>query len=188
MHRKSNNMKKVCLIGFFSLLCYTVSFTDTLRIAKVESNTEQNVASKILDAIYQRLDVPVRFVELPGQRALELSSTGAMYGEVIRIFELETMYPSLVRVPTPYYFPETVVFSKKYDFEVSRWTSLLDYRVGIARGMKYYEIQLEGAEHLEKVNDVDILMQMLDLNRVDIVSLSTTTFMKNIKTWFPKWI
>ncbi len=168
MSKKSINFKKLYLLVMF-VLCCTISYSETLKIAKVEGNIHQELASKLLEEIYQRLDVPVEFVELPGERALVLSSEGVVDGEVIRIFELEDMYPTLVRVPTPFSYADTVVFSKNHNFEVSGWSSLKDYKVGISRGMKYYEIKLQGAKHIEKVNDNIILMQMLNLDRVDIV-------------------
>lgn len=162
-------IKKAVLLLSFIIIINSFSYSEVVKIARVEGNIEQTVASKILEEVYKRANIPVEFVDLPGQRALELSSTGLIDGETIRIFELDTMYPTLVRVPTPYYYPETVVFTKKQDFEVSGWESIINYKIGIVRGMKYYEIQLKDAKNVEKVNDVEKLMQMLDLERIDVV-------------------
>lgn len=164
-------MKKLFLVGMFLFVIstYTNSYSETLTIAKVEGNIHQELGAQLLEEIYKRVNVSIEFIELPGQRALELSSAGEVDGEVIRIAKIGTMYPSLIRIPTAYSYAENVVFSKNHNLNVSGWASLKNYKVGIARGMKHYEIQLEGTRRVEKINDNSILIQMLDLDRVDVV-------------------
>ncbi|MBF0226351.1 MAG: transporter substrate-binding domain-containing protein [Desulfobacterales bacterium] len=140
-----------------------------LKIAKMDSPDHQILIPRVVAKAYQRLNIPVEFIELPGKRALEESSTGVIDGELARVFEIGIAYPTLIRIPTPIYWFEPTVFSKKIRFKVKGWNSLKSYEIGTMRGMRFAEIGLSGFKNVQIVENYTSLFQMLNADRVDIV-------------------
>src|SRR5207244_8498992 len=56
-----------------------------IRLARITDIPDQYVGGEILRAVYGRLNITVAFEDVPGKRALALSSTGELDGEVHRI-------------------------------------------------------------------------------------------------------
>ncbi len=106
---------------------------------------------------------------MPGRRALRESSEGRIDGEVHRIFSIGKDYPTLIRVPTPINYIEPTVFSKNERFAVTGCPDLKDYRIGIVRGVRHAEACTQDMKYVQIVGHSNLLMQILDKGRVDIV-------------------
>jgi len=162
-------MVRYCLFGLF-LIFYSLSgYCEPFRIAIIQNTPDQQVAAQVLKVIYRQLNIPVAFVELPGKRALAESSSGKLDAEAQRIYQIGEIYPSLIRVPTPFMSWEVTAFSKKYPFTMAGWSSLKGYDVAMVRGMKYAEIGLRqaGVNNVVTLDDVGEMMKILQADRVD---------------------
>lgn len=142
-----------------------------LKIATMES-PDHELIKRVVGKAYERLGVPVTFVEMPGKRALVESAKGALDGELSRVYQVGEDHPSLVRVPTPVFWFEPTVFTRELDFRVDGWQSLKGYRIGIERGMVYAERGTHGFPSVLSVDSPSSLFRLLELGRVDLVVYS----------------
>jgi len=140
-----------------------------LTFTQIVDTPDQAIGAVIVKAAYAKLDIPVKFVILPGKRALAESSEGRADGEVHRIFEIGAEYPTLLRVPTPINYIEPSVFSKKHEFEVTDCAALKGYQIGIVRGVKHSQLCTQGMENVFVGDDLTGVMRMLDAGRIDLL-------------------
>ena len=138
-----------------------------LVITVVTSGTFTNTGKTILQEAYNRVGVPIEFVNYPGERALILSNDGVTDGELFRIDNMNEKYPNLVKVPVSYIPDEAVVFSK-IDFTVDGWQSLKSYKIGVRRGNKFVEHNTQKMLRYFAKGEKQ-MFEMLALDRVDIV-------------------
>src|SRR4029079_1090827 len=96
---------------------------------------DQYVGGEILRAIYGRLNIAVEFADVPGKRALALSSAGELDGEVHRIANIAQTYPTLLQVSPAINYIEPSVFTTALRFDVRGWDSIRNYSIGIVRGV-----------------------------------------------------
>jgi len=144
-----------------------------LTISVLENSPSSLIYSKILKEVYKRAGIPLDFVVMPTQRSLVQSSNGLIDGELVRIYKVGEIYPTLIRVPTPYTFFESTAFSKIPDvLPEEGWNGLSDYRVGMVRGMKHAEWGLKDIESVVAVNITKQLFDMLEYGRIDIAVTS----------------
>ena len=160
-------------IGLFviclTLFCTTSHSEEPLRFAQIVDTPDQVIGAEILEVAYKRLGIPIKIVQMPGRRALRESSEGRIDGEIHRILSIGNDYPTLIRVPTPINYIEPTVFSKNERFAVTGCPDLKDYRIGIVRGVRHAEACTRGMKHVQIVGHSNLLMQILDKGRVDIV-------------------
>lgn len=140
----------------------------TLRLARLDGVPDQRIGGEILKAAYARLGIDVQFVAVPPLRSLVESSEGRLDGEVQRILNVETQYPSLVAVRPSINFIEPSAFVKKLDFKVQGWPSIAAHRIGIVRGVGSSEAGTRGMGHVTAVPSMDALMRMLHAERIDV--------------------
>jgi polar amino acid transport system substrate-binding protein len=67
-----------------------------IKLARIADIPDQFVGGEILRTVYARLNISIEFADVPGKRALALSSAGELDGEVHRIANLAQAYPTLV--------------------------------------------------------------------------------------------
>ena len=140
-----------------------------LKFTQIVDTPDQVIGAVIVKAAYEKLDIPVKFVILPGKRALAESSEGRADGEVHRIIEIGDEYPTLLRVPTPINYIEPSVFSKKHEFEVTNCAALQGYKIGIVRGVKHSQLCTQGLENVLVGDDLTGVMRMLNAGRIDLL-------------------
>ena len=170
-----------CII--FVTLILSGQNVSALTIAILEKSPSSLVYSKILEEIYKRAGIPLDFVVRPTERSIVESSNGLIDGELVRIHKVGELYPTLIRVPTPYTFFESTAFSPIPDvLPEEGWNGLSDYRVGMVRGMKHAEWGLKDIEKVVTVNITKQLFDMLQFGRIDIAVTSRISglyFLKN---------
>jgi len=173
---------KVLASIVFILLTFTGQNVSALTISVLENSPSSQIYSKILKEIYKRAEVPLEFVTMPTQRSLVQSSNGLIDGELVRIYKVGDLYPTLIRVPTPYTFFESTAFSKIPDvLPEEGWNGLRDYRIGMVRGMKHAEWGLKDIESVVAVNITKQLFDMLEYGRIDIAVTSRVSGLYFIK-------
>ena len=154
----------ICLMSAGAGLCQ-----EPFVFTQIISTPDQIVGVEVLKVAFKRMDIPVAFKFYPGARALEMSSSGKVDGEVHRIWEIGEKYPTLRRVPTPINFIETVGFVKRdNNIDIEKCEDLRPHRVAIVRGIKHTEMCSEGVEELSVLNDGESMMKFLEKGRTDI--------------------
>jgi ABC-type amino acid transport substrate-binding protein len=148
--------------------------TSTLVIARIENIPDQYVGGEILKVVYSSLNVNILFADMPAKRALIESSQGRVDGEVQRVLDVGNEYPSLIAAHPSINYIEPSVFiqtSKKEQFptRIAGWDSIRNYRIGIVNGVGSSERGTAGMPHVFRINTLDTAMEMLAVDRLDIV-------------------
>jgi polar amino acid transport system substrate-binding protein len=91
-------MWRICLVGALLLFGYPSQAQSVLTLARIANIPDQYVGGEMLRVVYARLNIKLEFEDVPGKRALLLSSSGEFDGEIQRIGTLSRDYPTLVKV------------------------------------------------------------------------------------------
>jgi len=151
------------------LSCIPCHAQSVIRLARITDIPDQYVGGEILRAVYGRLNIAVEFEDAPGKRALALSSTGELDGEVHRIANLARTYPTLVQISPPINYIEPSVFTTALRFDVQGWNSIKDYSIGIVRGVGSSEAGTSGMSRVTAAASLESMIRMLDADRFDLI-------------------
>ena len=122
--------------------------------------------------VYARLKIQIELVDVPAKRALVESSSGDLDGEVHRVLDVASEYPTLLPLRPAINYIEPSVFIRSANttpFEISDWESIRDYRIGIVRGVGSSERGTAGMPHVESINTLNQGLKMLAADRLDIM-------------------
>ena len=122
----------------------------------------------ILEA-FRRIDIPVRLVRLPSERALKNAEKGVDDGSYVRIVGLSSQYPNLIMVPEPMSEFSFTAFTRDPAITTATWSDLRARSVGLVTGWKLVEKKLADAPHVSRVRDEEALFALLDRNRVEVI-------------------
>jgi len=163
-------MWRILLIGM-AVLCSAIpsQAQSVIRLARIADIPDQYVGGEILRAVYGRLGITVEFEDVPGKRALALSSSGELDGEVHRIANLARDYPTLVQISPAINYIEPSVFTTTLDFNVGGWDSIRDYSIGIVRGVGSSEAGTRGMNRVTAAASLENMIHMLDAERFDLM-------------------
>jgi polar amino acid transport system substrate-binding protein len=153
------------------LVCLNRSATGqtSLQLARLANVPDQYVGGEILRFVYARLGIAIELVDLPAGRALTLSNSGILDGEIQRVAGITRNFPALIQVMTPINYIEPAAFSKRLNFTPQGWASLKDYDIGIVRGVGSSEAGTKDMARVQASNGLDTLIAMLDADRVDLI-------------------
>lgn len=130
---------------------------------------EQEVGEVILAEIYSRVGLGFKVSRVPGQRAVMEATQGRVDGEVMRIWSYGEEHPEVIRVPTSYYFLETMAFYKKGSgVEVSSIEDLTKYSVLKIRGVKHTNIVTKGVADVYDFDDTESMLKALNKQRSNV--------------------
>ncbi|MBW7971027.1 transporter substrate-binding domain-containing protein [Bradyrhizobium sp. BR 10289] len=136
-----------------------------IRLARIADIPDQYVGGEMLRAVYARLDIRLEFEDVPGKRALALSSAG----EIQRIGTLSRDYPTLIKITPAINYIEPAVFTTRLHFDVAGWDSLRNYRIGIVRGVGSSEAGTRGMADVTATTGLESMVKMLDADRFDLM-------------------
>lgn len=140
-----------------------------IRLARIVDIPDQYVGGEMLRAVYAKLNIKLEFQDVPGKRALMLSSAGEIDGEIQRIGTLSRDYPTLLQVTPSINYIEPSVFTTRLHFNVEGWSSIRDYSIGIVRGVGSSEAGTRGMDRVTATTGIDNLIKMLDADRFDVI-------------------
>ena len=140
-----------------------------LRLARIANIPDQYVGGEILRTVYARLNIQLEFEDVPGKRALALSSAGELDGEIQRIGNLARDYPTLVQISPPINYIEPAVFTATLHFAINGWDSIRPYSIGIVRGVGSSEAGTRGMSRVTAATSLENTLEMLDAGRFDVV-------------------
>lgn len=134
-----------------------------------------------LTSAYRRLGIKIRILYAPSPRALAMSSTGTVDGELVRIKGLETRFPTLVRVKVPIARLETGVFVRRADADRITVDTLSEGSVGHMAGVVFAENLTSGFQDVWTADSHEELFKMLHAGRVDAVISSISAGTRQIQ-------
>src|SRR3954470_13979786 len=158
------------IVACLSLLAAAPSHAQELiRLARIADIPDQYVGGEMLRAVYAKLNIKLEFEDVPGKRALALSSAGEVDGEIQRIGTLSRDYPTLIQVRPAINYIEPAVFTAKLHFDVDGWNSIRDYSIGIVRGVGSSEAGTHGMDRVTATTSLENMVKMLDADRFDVM-------------------
>jgi ABC-type amino acid transport substrate-binding protein len=167
-------LSRACLIVFLiaGIAGPAVAQSDlpkTVVLARLSHVPDQMIGGEIMTAVYAKLGIKVEFVDVEAARALELSSSGAIDGEIQRIDAVAEQFPTLIRIETPVNFIEPSAFTRDLAFPVDGWASIADYKLGIVRGVGSSERGTKGMADVQTATSLETLILMLDHDRFQVM-------------------
>lgn len=149
-----------------------------LVISGIEGSINSEISEMVLSKAYEKIDINLNFMPLPGQRSLVTSNSGESDGELFRINGIEKKFTNLIKVPTSINELHGIAYSKK-PILVNGWQSLSKFKIGIQRGIKFAERGTAGMNPIV-VEENDQLFKMLDGGRIEIVVMAQVNALKTI--------
>lgn len=158
------------IVRFLLLLALTqVSYAQQYHFAAISNLYEQEVGEIILTDVYRRAGLEMKVTRMPGQRAIREATSGRVDGEIMRIWSYGIEHPELVRVPTSYYFLETMAFFKEGSgVEVNSVEDLADYSVLKVRGVKHTNAITKGLTKVYNYDNTKAMLNALDKDRTNV--------------------
>ena len=144
------------------------------QFVSIQNLIEQEVGRVLIPEIYKKLDLTVDISPMPGNRAQEEATTGAKDGEIMRIFTYGNENPTTIRVPTPYYYLETMGFVRKNSgIRIKSKADLAKYRLAKVRGVKHTNNITKGLENVFDLKNTETMMEFLARGRADVALTNT---------------
>ncbi len=153
------------------------------KFVRIAGLAEQAVGESLLTEIYKRAGIDMTITALPGKRALQQASSGAMDGETLRVYGLGERVTSLIRVPTALSKLQTVGFALDgADITLSNREDLKNYKSAIAAGVLHTIAITEGIDTVTTVNGPEAMYKLVEAGRVDLALTSYLDGMASLKT------
>ncbi|WP_395021735.1 substrate-binding periplasmic protein [Dongia sp.] len=167
-------LRRACLIlgliaGIAGSALAQSDLPQTVVLARLSRVPDQVIGGEIMTAVYAKLGIKVEFVDVEAVRALELSSSGAIDGEIQRIAAVAEQFPTLIRIATPVNYIEPAAFTRGLTFPVDGWASIADFQIGIVRGVGSSERGTKGMLHVQTATSLENLILMLDHDRFQVM-------------------
>ncbi len=168
-------------ISFLGILFCSVELkARTLYFSALDGTVNTDISELVLKEAYGRLGIKISVRRYPGDRSLRYSNRGDTDGELFRVDNIDFKYQNLVKVSVPVNKMEVLAYSKRGDITASGWASLLPYKVGIRRGIKFSEYGTK----LMKPYVVNLNQQLISIllkDKVDVIVLSRGNGLEMIK-------
>ena len=142
--------------------------------ASIELLIEQEVGRIVLTQLYDNIGININITPLPGKRAQYAANQGVHDGEIMRIWTYGAETPNTIRVPTPYYYLETMPFVLQgSDISIESQQDLNTYRLGKVRGVKHTNNITAGFENIYDMSSTEDMFKQLLHQNVDVVLTNT---------------
>lgn len=153
-----------------ALLVTPVSYCADYNFASIELLIEQEVGRRVLPKIYENIGIEIAIEPLPAPRAQHKAFSGEKAGEIMRIWTYGDENTNTVRVPTPYYYLETMPFILRgRDVVIEDKADLAKYHLSKVRGVKHTDNITRGLKGVYEVNNTKRMFTLLRNGRVDAV-------------------
>ncbi len=169
---------------FFTLFFMFIGFTNAEEYHFVSINEliEQEIGRIVLPQVYESLDIDITITPLPGKRAQYEATSGRSDGEIMRIFTYGLENPTTHRVPTPYYYLETMAFIKKGSgVKIINESDLSKYAIAKVRGVKHTNNITDGLTNISNLNTTKQVMRFVEKGRADVALTNTVDGLMALK-------
>jgi len=161
--------KLIVISGLVLAVFPGTSIAQDYQFVSIQNLIEQEVGRVLIPEIYKKLGYRVDITPMPGKRAQEEATSGTKDGEIMRIFTYGNENPTTIRVPTPYYYLETMGFVRKNSgVKVNSKSDLAKYRLAKVRGVK-----TQGLKNVFDLKNTKTMMEFLNRGRADIALTNT---------------
>lgn len=140
-----------------------------LVLSTLEHAPNGKIGSEILKTAYAKLGLNLETYYTSGKRALVLSSSGVVDGEVLRTSDVAQKYPSLIKVDVPLLTLMNVVFVNRHRSSGEVFMDLKNTRVGFLNGVEQLDAYTQGFHHIWRAESFRELFEMLSLGKLDAV-------------------
>lgn len=162
------------LLVSIALLTSNTAWSRSFHFVSIEQLAEQEIGRIVLPKIYQKLGLNITISPLPGKRAQAEAISGRKDGEIMRIWYYGIENPSTIRVPTPYYYLETMAFIRKdSDITIKTKEDLAHHRLLKIRGVKHTNRITEGLSNVIDVDSTEKMFKLLEGGRADVALTNT---------------
>ena len=162
------------LLLCIAFLSPTAVFSNDYDFASIEFLIEQEVGRHVLPKIYKNIGIDISIEPLPAPRAQQHANAGTKAGEIMRIWTYGNENQNTVRVPTPYYYLETMPFILKgRRITIEDKSDLSGYELTKVRGVKHTDNITKGLSRIYDVNSTKRMFTLLSNRRVDIALTNT---------------
>lgn len=148
---------------------------ETLRFSYPDSNLHAAPILEVLTAAYNTIGYQVEGVPIVGKRALTLSNSGQLDGEIFRVYSAAKSYKNLRRIPTPLCVLETYAYATTPIPYVNSWLDLKNKTVGHLIGIVLYEKRTESMRRKLPYHH-EQLVTMLARGAIDIAIMEKYNF------------
>ena len=144
------------------------------NFSSIEFLIEQEVGRLVLTEIYQNIGIDISITPLPAKRSQHLANSGGNDGEIMRIWTYGNENPNTIRVPTPYYYLETMPFVLTTSkININKKDDLANYRLTKIRGVKHTNNITQGMNNIYEMSNTEEMFKLLLNGRVDIALTNT---------------
>lgn len=171
-HYGARFVRSACAVLAFLVPLHSQAKDMTIAMIDQGQVTEQ-VTRAVLTEAYAKLDMPVRFKEMPAARALSESSSGITDGELHRIAGLSARFPTLVQINAPVNWIDAVVVTRTVRFTPQGWESLRPYRIGYHYGIQAFERATRGMK-IDPAPTNELVLRKLQKGRTDIALMASS--------------
>jgi len=167
-----------CLLTFLFLVCSNNVLAEQLKnayqFASIELLIEQEIGRMLLPKIYQQLGLSIEITPLPADRAQYMAVNSLNDGEIMRIWSYGIENPTTIRVPTPYYYLETMPFvNRGSGILINSVEDLSKYRIARVRGVKHTNNITKGLTNVYDAKNTESMFKLLKQDMVDVVLTNT---------------
>ncbi len=142
---------------------------EKLVFSTVELSPTTVAAVAVLKAAYGKLDIDIDVEFTSGDRALLMSSTGAVDGEVLRIKSVGDAYPTLLRVDVPVTHLDSGAFVVRQRARDWTYEDLPVLRIGRLGGVVELKKRTQDYSGVWEGHSNQELFEMLLADRLDVV-------------------
>ena len=145
------------------------------NFASIELLIEQEVGRIVLTQVYKNIGIDITISPLPGKRAQYVANSGLKDGEIMRIWTYGDENANTIRVPSSYYYLETMPFVlKNSDISILKKQDLAKYRLTKIRGVKHTNNITQGLKNIYEMSSTEDMFKLLLSGKVDVVLTNTS--------------
>ncbi|MBU2713013.1 substrate-binding periplasmic protein [Zooshikella harenae] len=133
------------------------------------SQDQKGILNLLYKEAFKRIGKEVIIQSLYAKRSLVRANAGEADGDALRLKNIHTLYPNLIRVPEPIWEVQLAAFTKSLNIKIKGWGSLKGYRIGYLNGWAFFDLHLNQFKYVHKSEYLSSLLLMLDRDRIDIL-------------------
>ncbi|GGD69784.1 ABC transporter substrate-binding protein [Lacimicrobium alkaliphilum] len=165
-------LTKWLLIGLS--LSTGVAAAESYHFASINLLAEQEVGRIVLPELYKKLNINISISPFPGKRAEYTAVSGQLDGEIMRIYSYGEENPAMIRVPTAYYYLETMPFVlKSRNLRILDRDDLRPLSIAKVRGVKHTNNITAGMTNVHNFDSPAEIMRMVAQGFVDVALTNT---------------
>jgi len=164
------------------LMFVALANAEEYHFVSINNLIEQEVGRIVLPQVYKSLGIDITIIPMPAKRAQYEATSGNSDGEIMRIFTYGLENPTTHRVPTPYYYLQTMAFIKKGSgVKISNKNDLSRYVIAKVRGVKHTNNITKGLTNIYDLNTTKQLMRFVEKGRADVALTNTVDGLMALK-------